>query len=507
MSVYLVGIDQGTTGCKACVFDLSGHLLGMAYREYPCTYPEPGYVEQRLEDVLDKLFESCREAIVQSGVNYKEIAAVGLSTQSNTFCLLDENGNMLHDFVVWNDIRATEEEMRVLRENFTPEEYYHTVGRPITTTNATIAKLLWFKHKQPEKWAKVARVCCCQDFYLRKFGADGYYMDAGSASRTAASNIITQTWSKKHLDLCGLKESQMSELVSEPGRVVGTIKNDISEKTGLPVGCKICVGGIDQNCSTFGGGLVESGSAVMVIGTFGSCFIASDKPAFDPSQRLTVKENQGMGNYTVEAMSSTSGAALRWYRDTCCKWEIEESKRTGEDVYNLIVDGAKSSPVGSNGVLFLPYLQGVSAKQDYRARATFLGMTLKTNHNDMSRAVMEGICFEMLDIVNAERQAGIPLSSIRIVGGAAKNEYWCKMFADIIQVPFEAVNSPEAGCLGAAMYAGVGCGFYSSCLDAANRAVSTVKRFEPNKANADAYQEVFARWKEAYESLKDYFYK
>lgn len=505
MSVYLVGVDQGTTGCKACVFDLNGNLLGMAYREYPCTYPAPGYVEQKLEDVLDKLFESCKEAILKSGVDAKDIAAMGLSTQSNTFCLLDKNEKMLHDFVVWNDIRATEDEMRILSSAFTADEHYHIAGRPINTTNATIAKLLWFKNKLPETWAKVSRVCCCQDFYLKAFGADGYYMDAGSASRTAASNIITQTWSKRHLELCGLTEEQMSELVSEPGRIVGTIKKDISEKTGLPVGCKICVGGIDQNCSTFGGGLVESGSAVMVIGTFGSCFIASDKPAFDPNKQLTVKENQGMGNYTVEAMSSTSGAALRWYRDTCCNYEKEISGRTGVDAYDLIVDGAKNSPVGSNGVLFLPYLQGVSAKQDYNARATFLGMTLKTSHNDMSRSVMEGICFEMLDIVNAERQAGIPLSTIRIVGGAAKNDYWCQMFSDIVQVPFEVVNSPEAGCLGAAMYAGVGCRYYSSCLDAAQKAVATVKRFYPNAELADEYQKVFSKWKKAYETLKNFY--
>jgi len=506
MSKYLVGIDEGTSGCKTCVFDLEGNILGMSYREYPCIYPKPGYVEQKVEDVLPQLFATCKDAIEKSQINAEDIVAMGLSSISNSFCLLDENEEILHDFVVWNDIRVTSEQLDQLKEAFTPEEHYHQVGRPITTANASIAKLIWFRNYKPEVLEKTARICCTQDYYLKQFGADDYYVDDTSASRMAASSIHTHQWSEEHLRLAGVEHVKFPEIIAEPGKIVGTIKEDISEKTGLPVGCKICLGAIDQNCSTFGGGLVESGSAVMVIGTFGSCFIASDQPAYDVNMKLVVKENHGMGNYTVEGMSSAAGSAFRWYRDVCCQKEISDAKETGKDAYDLIVDGAKTSPIGSNGVFFLPYLQGVSAKQDYNARGTFLGMTLGSCHNDISRAVLEGICFEMLDIVDAERAAGIPLSSIRLVGGASKNDYWCQMFADIMQVPIEVVKSDEAGCLGAAMYAGIACGIYDSCLDAVRKVVSVVKVFAPDTEKAERYQNVFAAWKKAYVALKDRFY-
>lgn len=506
MGKYLVGIDEGTTGCKTCVFDLEGNLMGMSYSEYSCIYPKPGYVEQKPEDVLSKLFATCKEAIENAGIDADDILAMGLSTISNTFCIMDENENLLHDFVVWNDIRATGQEIEMLKKNFSPEEHYHTAGRPITTGNAGIAKFLWFQNHEPEKWSKVSRICCAEDYYLKQFGADGYYVDDTSASRMAATDIVKHQWSEKHLKLAGLEGVQMPDIVVEPGKIVGTVKEEISNRTGLPVGCKICLGAIDQNCSTFGGGLVESGSAVMVIGTFGSCFIASDQPAYDPNMKLVVKENHGMGNYTVEGMASAAGSAFRWYRDTCCQKEAALAETSGEDVYDLIVEGAKESPIGANGVFFLPYLQGVSAKQDYNARGTFLGMTLKNNHNDMSRAVLEGVCFEMLDIVNAERAAGIPLSSIRIVGGAAKSDFWCQLFADIIQVPFEVVNSTETGCLGAAMYAGIALGIYESCRDAVKKAVAVSKVFYPDEGKAEEYQRVFDKWKSAYEALKDGFY-
>lgn len=506
MGKYLVGIDEGTTGCKTCVFDLEGNLLGMSYSEYPCIYPKPGYVEQKVEEVLPKLFATCKEAIEQSGIDPNEIEAMGLSTISNTFCFLDKDENILHDFVIWNDIRVTEKQIDQLKNTFTADEHYHKAGRPITTGNASVAKLLWFKDNEPEVLEKADRLCCTQDYYLKQFGADGYYVDDTSASRMAVSSIYTHEWSKEHLALAGLENIKLPEIIAEPGKVVGTIKEDISQKTGLPVGCKICLGAIDQNCSTFGGGLVESGSAVMVIGTFGSCFIASEKPAFDPNMKLVVKENHGMGNYTVEGMASAAGSAFRWYRDVCCRQEKTDAEATGKDAYDLIVDGAKNSPIGANGVFFLPYLQGVSAKQDYNARGTFLGMTLGSSHEDMSRAVLEGICYEMRDVADAERAAGIPLSSIRIVGGAAKNDYWCQMFADVMQVPIEVVNAKETGCLGAAMYAGIACGIYESGADAVKRAVSVIKTFEPDAEKSAEYESIFKVWKKAYLALKDSFY-
>ena len=240
----------------------------------------------------------------------------------------------------------------------------------------------------------------------------------------------------------------------------------------------------------------------MVMGTFGSCYVVMDEPLRDPARKLVVKPNHGMGNWTIEAFSNTSAFSLRWYRDTFCHEECAAGEVAGVDPYDIITSQARRSPVGANGVTFLPYLAGASgARQNPQARANINGMALATTKGDVARAVLEGICFEMRDILDAQAAAGIEAGTIRLVGGAAKSALWSQMLADVLQRPIEILRTSEAGCLGAAMYAGVGAGLYSSCEEAAARAVAVVGRFDPDPAAGAAYDQAFKRFVDLYESL------
>ena len=146
----------------------------------------------------------------------------------------------------------------------------------------SIAKLVWLKNHEPENWAKTALFSTHEDYFLKQFGADGYYTDLSSSSREGCGDVNNHDWSEKINNLVGIPMSKRAKVVKEPGKVVGHISKEISEKTGLPVGCNICMGAHDQNCNTFGCGGIDDGTAVMVIGTFGSCFVISDKPIRDP---------------------------------------------------------------------------------------------------------------------------------------------------------------------------------------------------------------------------------
>ena len=172
------------------------------------------------------------------------------------------------------------------------------------------------------------------------------------------------------------------------------------------------------------------------------------------------------------------------------------------DPYDLITRQAARSAIGANGVTFLPYLGGASgARQNPAARADFFGMTLGTTKGDIARAVLEGVSFEMRDIIDAQLAAGIEVPTIRLVGGAAKSPMWSQLLADIFQRPIDILRTTEAGCLGAAMYAGVGAGLYGSCEEAAERAVAVVNRYKPDPSTASAYDAAFARFVEVYEAL------
>ena len=234
---------------------------------------------------------------------------------------------------------------------------------------------------------------------------------------------------------------------------------------------------------------------------FWSCFVGSDKSIRDPKERLVVKGNHGCGNFTIEAFSNTAASSYRWYRDTFCDYEKLMAKEQGEDPYDLINKQIATSPIGANGITFLSFLQGAGgARINGKARGTFVGMTLGTRKADMARAVMEGICYEMYDIIRAEEDSGIKIDKIRLAGGAAKSPLWCQMMADIFKHPIQILENGEAGCLGAALYAGVGVGAYKDCHEAA-KVARTTKEYTPNPDNYAAYDAAYKRFCDVYDAL------
>ena len=499
-SDHCSGIDAGTTGCKTVVFDLDGNVLGQDYREYPCIYPGPGLVEQTYQDIVPPLIESCRAAITNSGVPATEIRAVAFSTQAPLQALVDGDGRLIRPFLGWQDLRGAPY-IPKLREAYTPDRFYQETGDPLGT-NSAAPKWAWLRDNEPENWAQAEWFLSEQEFLLKEWGAEEYWTDLSSASREGMLDVDAMDWSKGVHDLIGLPLAKRAKVATEPGKVVGTIGADLARSTGLAEGTLLCMGAHDQNCSTFGGGAVHGGDCVMVIGTFGSCYVVMDESRRDPNRKLVVKPNHGMGNWTIEAFSNTSASAFRWYRDTFCDLEIAAGRVGGVDPYDLITRQAARSAIGANGVTFLPYLGGAfGARQNPAARADFFGMTLGTTKGDIARAVLEGVSFEMRDIIDAQLAAGIEVPTIRLVGGAAKSPMWSQLLADIFQRPIDILRTTEAGCLGAAMYAGVGAGLYGSCEEAAERAVAVVNRYKPDPSTASAYDAAFARFVEVYEAL------
>jgi xylulokinase len=500
MGKYLVGIDEGTTGCKTCVFDFEGNMLGTDYREYPCYYPGKAMVEQKDEDITPALFASCKAAIEDSGVDPSEIVAMGLSSQGAVTGPVDDDGKLVRDFIGWQDLRGDKEVDEVLQV-IGHEDYYQISGFPLSET-FSITKNMWIRNNEPELIDKIAMWSTNQDYFLKQFGADGYYTDVSSASREGLLDIDSSEWSEKLFDLLGFDINKRPKVV-DGGYVAGEIGAEVSEKTGLPVGCKICVGAHDQNCCTFGSGAVKDGDCAMVIGTFGSCFIVSDESIRDPNRSLIVKGNVGIGNFTIEAFANTAASSYKWFRNNLCQLEVSAGELSGVDPYVMINGEIAQTVPGAHGVVFLPYLLGCGLTGNAKARATFHGMTLSTEKKDMARAVMEGICYEMKAIIDAEKLAGINIECIRLSGGATKSDMWVQMASDIFEVPVEVLVVGETGTLGAALYAGVGAGVYKSHAEAAEIAVKVSKKFEPIADNFEAYRKSYKIFRSVYDAFDE----
>lgn len=504
MAQYLIGIDEGTTGCKTCVFDLDGNILGEDYREYPCYYPQPGWVEQHGHEIGEGLFASVRAAIENSGVNPKDIAAMALSTQGSTFGPLDADGNLLRPMIGWQDTRGTEYVQRIRNnEIFDRERYYEISGYAIGTVHGS-TKFLWFKDNEPELYAKTAMFSQNQDYFTRMFGAEGYWADTATASRTGIFDINNAKWSDEIFEAYGLDMNKFPK-IGKGGQIIGEVSASVAAQTGLAEGTKICIGAMDQNCSTLGGGLLHDGDAVLVLGTYGSIYVGSDEPIRDPNGILMIKNNTGPENFTIEASSPASASSYRWFRDTLCGLEKVTSSYLGTNAYHLINEQIEQVAPGSNRITFLPYLQGASggARDDALARGVLLGLTLGTTKGEIARAIMEGITMEMRDNIEAQRNAGVHIKEINLTGGATKSRMWNQMQADMYKVPVNILQTSETGCLGAAIYAGIGAGLFSDYDEAVNRVVHVTETYQPNPEHYDAYDKAFERYQSAYKSLSE----
>jgi xylulokinase len=503
---YLVGIDEGTTGTKVCIFNTEGYLVSSAYAEYPSYYPKPGYVEQDIAQITDAFFSTCKEAVAHAHINSEDILAVSLSSQGAAMVLLDENGNVVRNRMIgWQDIRNVEVHDEI-HLKITDDEHYAIEGSCVGGFNTGV--LVWLQKNEPETWKRVKRIATNQDYFLHQLGANGYPCDIASTQRISMLDVDKNIWSDKLRRVYGCENVELPEIVTQPGKIVGQVTAEISEKTGFPVGCKICVGAQDVNCSSYGVGGTISDIATMVVGTFGGSYIVVDKPMRDPNKTLLVKGNQGMGNWQLEAFSHTAASAFRWFRDKLCSLEIATSSLMGVDPYSLMTEIAEKSVPGANGVTALTCLQGSHGRKVNDAtRGTFLGINLSTKKSDLAHAVLEGVCYEMYDILLMQEAFSKPVRTVRLSGGVTKSLMWCQMFADVMNKSIEITESPEAGALGAAMYAGVGIGIYRNCIEAAEKCVRISKVYKPIPENVVLYKAAFDRWNCAFSALNGTFYK
>ena len=502
---YIIGIDEGTTGTKTVVFDLEGHVISSAYEEYPSFYPKPGYVEQDVAMIKNAIYSTCKAAIGKSKIDPKDILGVSMSTQGAACILVDKNGNVVRNRMIgWQDLRNTEVTDDI-KAAISDDEHYAIEGASIGAFNTGVS--VWVKKNEPELWSKVDRICTNHDYFLNAIGANGYYADVASTHRISMLDVDKNQWSDKLIKAYGFEDKKLPEVVTEPGKIVGEVSAEVSELTGLPVGCKVCVGAQDVNCSSFGAGGTTGDVSAMVCGTFGASYIAIDKPVRDPNKTIIVKGNQGMG-WQLEAFSHTSASAFRWFRDKLCPLEVATSRLMGVDPYNLMTEIAANSVPGANGVTALTCLQGSHGRQVNEAtRGTFLGITLATEKADLAHAVLEGICYEMKDILLMQEEFAGEIQKVRLSGGVTKSPMWCQIFADILNKPVELTEVTETGALGAAMYAGIGLGVYKDCIDAAKKCIRIKETYIPDKTAVKAYEEGFARYMNAFNALNGTFYK
>lgn len=498
----LAGIDAGTTGVTVMIADTAGNIVGTAYREYPCVFPHPGWVEQDMELMWTRICGASKEVISKTGVNPKDIASLGFSSQRGTFVCVDKDTTPLANSIVWSCGRAGEE-LKWIAENLGPDRFHDISGVPLSGL-WSYAKMKWVVDKRPDLIAKTHLILNGQEFFLHKFGSDDISSDPASITLNGMMDIAKLDWSKELCDLIGLPMEKLP-LMKTPARQVGTISKKASEESGFAVGMPICFGGGDQQCAAIGAGVTREGLAEITIGTASVTVAHIDSRKPDPKHLVLMGGSAIPNKWDMEGLAFATGVCLRWWRDTYAQVEMQTAQQLGMDAYDLIGVQAASAPVGCKGYIFFPFFTGqVTPHYVDNARGGTIGLSLIHDRSMMARAIMEGGAYEIRMIVDAmEEVLGKPFDSLRLSGGGAKSPLWNQIQADVYGRPVERLKVSECTTLGATILGAAGAGVFASVEEAVNHMVHPYDSIEPNMQNHAIYDDVFGVFKETFLALRD----
>jgi xylulokinase len=493
----LIGLDVGTTGCKAIVFGDQGQILGRASREYAIDVPHPQWAEQDAERVWLLAWETLGEAVAQA--RHDPPLAMALSVQGEAVIPVDGQGRALRPAILGMDTR-TGTENRWLADRLGAAALFLRTGMPMHTVN-TLPKLLWLQHNEPQVYQAAHQFLLYEDFFLRRLGGRAQISHC-LASRTQMYDLFTADWCDDILEACGIERERLAPLAPIAGGVVGTLRPDLARELGLARPLALVSGGHDQACAAAGSSVVRAGRAMVSTGTAEVVEVAMHAPALDEALRqgnVSVYRHVVPGLYLAMTLNHSGGLSLRWFRDTLCRWEREQATAVGQDPYDRILSGA---PQGPTGLLVLPHLAGSGTPWfDTTSRGAILGLTFATTQAEIAKAILEGLTFELRTNLDLLRQAGIEIAELHAVGGGARSSLWVQLKADICQVPLRLPDVTEAACLGAALLAGVAADVYPDLHAAVARAVRLGQRIEPQSEAVSAYDVRYHIYRQVYPAL------
>ncbi|MGI6641634.1 MAG: xylulokinase [Limnochordia bacterium] len=495
MLSFLLGLDIGTSGVKALVMKDTGEVAGSATVEYPLYSPRPGWTEQNPEDMWQASVEAVRQVLAKCGVAGSDVKGVGLSGQMHSSVFLDEACEVIRPAILWNDTR-TSGQCQAIREALDPEMLFSEVCNPVLE-GFTLPKVVWLRDNEPDNYGKLRWLVLPKD-YVRFRLTGELAMEVSDAAGMLMMNIRERKWSVPVLEGLGLAPEMLPRII-QSAEVAGTITPEVAELTGLAAGTPVVGGGADNACGAVGSGVVKQGRGMISLGTSGVVLAHLTAPKLVRTGTVHMFNSCVPDEYYMMGVTLSAGLSLSWFRDVLGD--------AGES-YDDLTAKAATSPAGSRGLLFLPYLTGERTPHgDGNARGSFVGLSSAHNRGDLRRAVLEGVAFALRDSVELLRSAGWNGTALRGIGGGLKSPLWKEIIASVTGLAVERLNIDEGPAFGAAVLAGVGAGVFASVPEASDSVVKVVDTVGPNPAWQQAYDELYGVYRGLYPALKESFHR
>ena len=491
-----IGLDVGTSGCKASVVDHTGAVLAFAHEEYAPVSPKPGYME-----IDARVVWAAVKSVLKRAAR-PDITALAIASFGEAAILLDGRDNVLSNSIYYSDVRGSEEVNDILAA-MPPERAQAITGtaaNPMYTAN----KLLWIKKHQPELLHSARHIMLFGD-YIGLMLTGERAIDYSLASRTMLFDVMRGCWSDEVASALGLSIQGFSAPV-RAGTRVGKLLPNIAMELGLSPNVTVVAGGHDQMLAALGGGVVRRGDSVDGMGSsecislmirggdvtpkMASCSFCSEPYVFEDS-------------FLTLAFNASSGTSIRWYRDCFEPERACYANKSGQSLYALMEAECPRDPTG---LFFLPHVGGSGTPHiDSTLGGAFLGLTVATARGDCYKAVLEGICYEMQYNAELLQSCGLPVNEVTAVGGSTKSKLLMQIKADIMDRPVHTLEVNETGTMGLALLCAYALNDIPDLASAAKKAARRRETFYPNKARAAVYAERMRQYRRIYPAIKSIY--
>ena len=495
MKTYLLGLDIGTSACKAALFDTDGAAIAQESAEYPVIYPRAGWAEQNPETWWNAACVAIKNLLLQKPGAH--VLGIGIAGQSWSAIVLSASGEVLCPTPIWMDTRAGAI-CDGLRETIGEDAVFKVCGNPLQPTYS-LPKVLWYKEHLPDVYAKADKILQSNSYIAYRLTGE-ITQDISQGYGFQCFNIHSGQWDDALCKEMGLRRDLLPEIVPSH-QIVGRVTAEAAAACGLAEGVPVVAGGLDAACGTLGAGVLEEGQTQEQGGQAGGMSICMNQSLAEP--HLILGFHVVPERWLLQGGTVGGGGILRWFEKEFCGEERAAAVANKTNPFMEMDKLAEKIPAGSEGLIFLPYMAGErSPIWDANAKGVFYGLDYSKTKSHLIRASMEGVAFSLKHNLVAAEQAGAKTERLRAMGGAANSHLWTQIKSDITGKPIDVPSSDTATTWGAAMLAGVATGVYKDFKTAVDKSIKLRRTHMPNSENSELYEAAFETYLAIYENLK-----
>lgn len=500
MPAYFMGIDTGTSETKGVLIDADANIIAQSSTSHEATSPfTNAYEYDAEEDWWEDFCTVSHQLIATSGVDPHDIKGVTTSALGLCCVAVDEHCVPTRPAISYGIDGRAEKQMRELETEWGQDFIDRVFGRPLCSSDVP-PKIRWIQEMDPEAYARTAKFINSSTYITAKLTGE-YYIDTFLGMAGGFKPLYGEDGHPTEESCRGICRPDQLATIAEETDIIGYVTAKAAAETGLAEGTPVTPGGDDSACEAISCGIGKHGDLILQFGSTIYLFLLCDHLVMDP--RIWHEEFIIPGTYDVSGATNTAGSMTKWLRDTLFQDLKAAEEADGENAFAAMARLAAEVPLGSHGLVCLPYFAGERTPiDDPNARGAFFGLTIGHTREDMLRAGLEGVAYSINQHFRIFEEDGLPIGRVVVAGGGTKNDTWMQIVADVTGKTLLVPEVTIGASYGDAMMAAVATGYWSGFDELASK-VRIAKTFEPDAANHQAYQHYQAIFDELYPATKN----